>query len=80
VKKESKADYFRVPLTLPKELDLFLQKIGTEAKVRGGFKLAKTTIIRALVKAMMELDVDLVGVKDEEELKRRILNALKNKK
>lgn len=78
--KESKANYFRVPLTLPKELDIYLQKIGTEAKASGGFKLAKTTIIRALIKTMMDLEVDLSNVKDEDELKIRVLRALKKKK
>ncbi|OGF48577.1 MAG: hypothetical protein A2231_11330 [Candidatus Firestonebacteria bacterium RIFOXYA2_FULL_40_8] len=80
MKKESKANYFRVPLTLPKELDVFLQKVGTEAKTSGGFKLPKTLIIRSLIRAMMELDVDVGGVKEEEELKSRILEALKKRK
>jgi len=80
VEKESKANYFRVPLTLPKELDLFLQKVGAEARATGGFKLPKTLIIRSLIKAMQELDVDVSGIKDEDELKARVLTALKKRK
>jgi len=80
VNKESKANYFRVPLTLPKELDVFLQKVGTEARSSGGFKLPKTLIIRSLIKAMRELDVDVSGIKDEDELKSRVLTALKKRK
>jgi hypothetical protein len=74
---ESKADYFRVSLTLPKELDDFLEKIGSEAKYNGGFKLAKTMIIRAMIRAMMQLKIDLKNVKLEDELEDRITSALK---
>ncbi|PKL92703.1 MAG: hypothetical protein CVV21_02800 [Candidatus Goldiibacteriota bacterium HGW-Goldbacteria-1] len=74
---ETKADYFRVSLTLPKELDDYLEKFGSEAKSKGGFKLAKTTIIRSMVRALMHLKVDLQGVKQEEELEKRIEAAFK---
>jgi hypothetical protein len=78
--KESKADYFRVPLTLPRELDLFLQRVGSDAKAGGGFKLAKTTIIRALIRVMMDAKLDSSGIKDEFELQDKIKAAIKKSK
>ncbi len=74
---ETKADYFRVSLTLPKELDDYLEKFGSEAKSKGGFKLAKTTIIRSMIRSMMQLKVDLKDVKQEEDLEKRIEAAFK---
>jgi hypothetical protein len=70
-----KEDYLRVPITMPEEMFTFLENVSLTSKVTGGRKLANTTIVRACVMAMMELDVDVNGVKDEEELKERILQA-----
>jgi hypothetical protein len=72
-----KEDYLRVPITMPEEMFTFLENVSLKSKVTGGRKLANTTIVRACVMAMMNLDVDVNGVKDEEELKDRILQAQK---
>jgi len=69
----------RVPVVMPLDLADYLSELGSEAKRGGGFKLAKTTIIKALIRAMKIIDekakIDLSGVKDEEELKERLLDA-----
>ena len=75
--KDDRSSYFRVSLTLPRKLDNFLETLSSEARAKGGFKLAKTEIVRALIMAMMELNVNVEGVKDEEELKARIIEAAK---
>ena len=69
----------RVPVVMPLDLADYLADLGSEAKMGGGFKLAKTTIIKALVRAMRVVDeevgIDLAGVKTEAELKARLLKA-----
>ena len=77
-KNRGRSAYFRVSLTLPKELDSYLENLGSDIKAAGGFKLAKTEIIRALIMVSSELKLDLNNIDDENELKNRILNALKN--
>ncbi len=70
-----KSEYFRINLTLPEALDRFLEEVGMEAKATKGYKLPKTLIVRALVRMMGEMDVDVSGVKTEEELIERLLQA-----
>ena len=72
---ELKSEYIRVNLTLPDELDRVLQEFGNDARATGGYKLPKTMIMRALVRLLMTLDVDPSGVKTEDELLERILQA-----
>lgn len=70
-----KEDYLRVPITMPEDMFTFLESVSMRSKMTGGRKLANTAIVRACVKAMMDLNVDIDGVKDEEELKERIIKA-----
>ncbi|OGR81856.1 MAG: hypothetical protein A3J74_09275 [Elusimicrobia bacterium RIFCSPHIGHO2_02_FULL_57_9] len=52
-----------------------LQKLAFSARRSGGRKLAASVILRALIRMMQRLDVDLAGVKSAEDLKRRLLTA-----
>lgn len=70
-----KSQYFRINLTLPERLDRFLEEVGMEAKATKGYKLPKTLIVRALIRMMGEMDVDVSGVKTEEELIERLQQA-----
>jgi hypothetical protein len=70
-----KDNYLRVPITMPADMFTYLENLSVKSKVTGGRKLANTAIIRACVRAMMDLDVDVTGVKDEDELKDRIMEA-----
>lgn len=74
---ERKQDYFRVPITMPSGMVSFLENLGIECKKSGGHKIANTEIVRCLVKLLMELDLDLSGIKTEEELEARIKDAAK---
>ncbi|MFC1717621.1 hypothetical protein ACFL6S_28425 [Candidatus Poribacteria bacterium] len=74
-----KSEYIRVNLTLPDELDRVLQELGNDARATGGYKLPKTMIMRALVRLLMKLDVDPSGVRTEDELLERILQATKKR-
>jgi hypothetical protein len=71
----SKENYLRVPITMPAEMFSYLESVSIKSKMTGGHKLANTEIVRACVMAMMDLDVDVDGVRDEEELKNRIIAA-----
>ena len=73
-----KSEYIRVNLTLPDELDRVLQELGNNARATGGYKIPKTMIMRALVRLLMRLDVDPSGIKTEDELLDRILQATEN--
>lgn len=75
-----KSKYFRTNLTLPKSLDTFLENMGAEARSLGGRKLAKTEVIRSLIRFLAGLKVDLSGVKDEDELLVRLKQAVKEKR
>ena len=75
--KGVKSEYIRVNLTLPDELDRVLQELGNDARASGGYKIPKTMIMRALVRLLMTLDIDPSGIKTEDELLERILQAVK---
>lgn len=77
VDKMSKKDLLRLNLTLPLDLDRVLEDIGTQARFTKGYKLSKTLIIRALVRVMKIIDVDVTAVKGEKELLERLLEAVK---
>ncbi len=70
-----KDSYLRVPITMPEEMFTYLENMSVKSKVTGGRKLANTAIVRACVKAAMDLEIDVTGVRDEEELKDRIMEA-----
>lgn len=73
----SASNYIRLNLTLPDELDRMLQEFGSDARAAGGYKIPKTTIIRALIRLLMTLEVDLSGIKTEEDLLRSFLLAIR---
>ncbi len=68
---------FRVPISITKDMERWLQNLANEMKSSGGYKLPKSYIIRALLDAAMTLKIDVSGVKSEEELVKRILSAIK---
>lgn len=70
---------YRLPINLSEEEILFLERLGHQAKRTGGFRLSKAAVVRALIEVAMELEIDMSGVKDEEELRLRMLNAVDTK-
>lgn len=75
----SNENIYRMHLLLSREMDKLLTDIGVSAKESGGFKLRKAHIVRALVKVLqkIEKDVDVSGVKTEQDLTERILETIK---
>lgn len=74
---ENKADYFRINMTLPHSLDIYLEQVGSYSKATGGFKLPKTLIIRSLIRFMQKTGIDCAGMKTEEELENKLLELIK---
>ncbi|MHB0977381.1 MAG: hypothetical protein ACYC1U_09355 [Candidatus Aquicultorales bacterium] len=70
-----KDSYLRVPITMPEEMFAYLENLSIKSKVSGGRKLANTAIVRACVMSVMDLDLDVTGVVDEDQLKERIAEA-----
>lgn len=76
---EPKSSYFRLNLTLPHDLDARLAEFGYKSRATGGSKLRKTEIMRALVRLLLELEIDLTGVRDEDEFLDRLRKAVGRK-
>ncbi|OGF52399.1 MAG: hypothetical protein A2044_02055 [Candidatus Firestonebacteria bacterium GWA2_43_8] len=75
MKLDNQADIKRICTFLkPGELE-YLDNISKKSKFTGGAKLSRTKILRALVKAMREMKIDVTGVKTEDQLKKRILRS-----
>lgn len=71
---------FRVPISIRKDMEAWLQDLSNRMKTSGGYKLPKSYIIRALLDAAKRLNIDVSGVKTEDELAKRILNAIRHYK
>jgi hypothetical protein len=65
----------RVPITMTEKMINYMEALSMKSKVTGGHKLPNTAIVRACVKVAMDLDIDVTGIKDENELKMRIMEA-----
>jgi len=70
-----KENYIRVPITMPADMVAYLEENSLESRITGGHKLANTEIVRAAINAIKELDINYTAVKDEDDLKGRILEA-----
>ncbi|MDP1854247.1 MAG: hypothetical protein Q8L26_08625 [Candidatus Omnitrophota bacterium] len=73
-------DLFRVPISITRDMESWLQDLSNRMKASGGYKLPKSYVIRSLLDAAMHLKIDVSGVKSEDELKKRILDAIKKHK
>ena len=80
----SRADFWKTTITLPDELAEFLEEMSLNCKKLGGFKIARTEIIRAMIRSLMKLDkqgmLDLSQVYNEEQLEEGIIKAMKKLK
>ena len=68
---------FRVPISITKGMESWLQDLSNQMKSTGGYKLPKSYVIRALLEAAMNLKIDVSRVKTEDELVDRILKAIR---
>lgn len=61
---------------LTKNQVCYLEGLSKSSKFSGGRKISRTAIIRALLLACKDVDIDVDGVKSEKELCERVLLAL----
>jgi hypothetical protein len=62
----------KLSVFLSKEEDAYLEGLAATAKFSGGKKLSKTKLIEAMVRAFRKTNLDVRGVKDDQELLNRI--------
>lgn len=67
-----KSTMIKLSVFLNKEEDAYLESLASTAKFSGGKKLSKTKIIEAMVRAFRKTELDVRGVKDDQELLNRV--------
>ena len=57
----------------------FLKEFSEQLREQNGFALGMTTIVRSLISVLDEIEnkIDLHGIKSQEELTQRIIDAIK---
>ncbi len=62
----------KLSVFLNREEDAYLEGLAATAKFSGGKKLSKTKLIEGMVRAFRKTNLDVRGVKDDQELLNRI--------
>jgi hypothetical protein len=73
-------DLIRIPITITPEIEKWLEDLRTEMRKSGGYKLPKSYIMRSILDAMMDLEIDVIGTKTEKELKIKISESVEKYK
>ncbi|OGO17465.1 MAG: hypothetical protein A2Z15_09510 [Chloroflexi bacterium RBG_16_50_11] len=69
----TKSAMIKLSVFLNREEDAYLEALASTAKFSGGKKLSKTKLIEGMVRAFRKTNLDVRGVKDDQELLNRIL-------
>ena len=67
----------KLSVFLNREEDAYLETLASTAKFSGGKKLSKTKLVEAMVRAFRASNLDVRGVKTNEELFTRVLAQLR---
>ncbi len=70
--EQPRSAMIKLSVFLNREEDAYLEGLASTAKFSGGKKLSKTKLIEAMVRAFSKSGIDVRGVKDDEELFRRV--------
>ena len=57
--------------------DSYLEGLSSTAKVSGGRKVSKTRLIQAMVRAFRQSNLDVRGVRTDDELLKRVIAQLR---
>ena len=77
VAAKPKSAMIKLSVFLNREEDAYLEGLASTAKFSGGKKLSKTKLIEAMVRAFRRTNLDVRGVKDDEELLKRVISQLR---
>ena len=72
-----RTDMIKLSVFLHREEDAYLENLASTAKFSGGKKLSKTKLIEAMVRAFRTTNLDVRGVKTDEELLERVVTQLR---
>ncbi len=75
--EQSKSLMIKLSVFLNREEDAYLEALASTAKFTGGKKLSKTKLIEAMVRAFRTTNLDVRGVKTDEELFSRVTTQLR---
>ncbi len=67
----------KLSVFLSRDEDAYLESLASMAKFSGGKKLSKTKLIESMVRALRTTELDVRGVKTEEELLKRVVAQLR---
>jgi hypothetical protein len=70
--KAPRSAMIKLSVFLNREEDAYLESLASTAKFSGGKKLSKTKLIEAMVRAFRKTNLDVRGVKDDQELLNRV--------
>ena len=73
----AKSTMIKLSVFLNREEDAYLESLAATAKFSGGRKLSKTKLIETMVRAFRRTNLDVRGVKDDQELLNRISAQLR---
>ncbi len=66
----------QLSVTVSEKSEQYLEWLCDEAQRAGGNRLAKATIVRALLNVVMRVDIDVSAVSSQADLEQRIWEAL----
>jgi hypothetical protein len=72
----AKSSVIKLSVFLNREEDAYLETLASTAKFSGGKKLSKTRLIETMVRAFRRTNLDVRGVKDDQELLNRVTAQL----
>ena len=67
----------KLSVFLNREEDTYLETLASTAKFSGGKKISKTKLVEAMVRAFGVTELDVRGVKTDEELFQRVIAQLR---
>ena len=75
--EQPKSAMIKLSVFLNGEEDAYLEGLAAMAKFSGGKKLSKTKLVEAMVRAFRGSNLDVRGVKTDEELLKRVIAQLR---
>ncbi|MFH0768185.1 MAG: hypothetical protein V1932_01290 [Chloroflexota bacterium] len=74
---QPKVTMIKLSVFLNGEEDAYLESLASAAKFSGGKKISKTKLVEAMVRGFRNSKLDVSGVKNDEELLKRVTTQLR---